>query len=166
MAIQCPQCGSRFLRESRPRDAAERAGRWRFVSPLRCLDCQTRFIGSTISVRDMFFAHCPRCDCMDLNQWTGKNYIPPFLTGLAVKFGANRWRCEYCRINFASFRKRKEVFTFSRWRNMKSGGAVAEGRARLAEIEAKALEAREQAEAQEREAAKAAARAAAESNPQ
>ena len=31
--------------------------------------------------------------------------------------GAHRWRCEYCRLNFASFRQRKEPFTFSRWKN-------------------------------------------------
>jgi hypothetical protein len=95
---------------------------------------------------------------MDLNQWTGKNYEPPFLTGLMVTFGANRWRCEYCRINFGSFRKRKEVFTFKRWKNLKSGDAVAQGRARLAEMEAKAVEARESAEV----AALAAARTEAE----
>ncbi|MES1256830.1 MAG: hypothetical protein ABUS51_00310 [Acidobacteriota bacterium] len=133
--------------------------RWRFISPLRCLDCKTRFVTSTLNLGDMWYAHCPRCDRMDLNQWTGKNYEPPFLTNLMITFGANRWRCEYCRINFSSFRKRKEVFTFKRWQNLKSGDAVAQGRARLAEVEAKAEEARELAEA----AALAAARAEAES---
>ena len=50
---------------------------------------------------------------MDLNGWTGKTYTnPPFWVALKVSFGARKWRCEYCRLNFASFRKRKEVFTF------------------------------------------------------
>lgn len=96
---------------------------------------------------------------MDLNQWTGKNYEPPFFTGLMCSLGANRWRCEYCRINFASFRKRKEVFTFKRWRNMNTGDAVAQGRARLAGMELKAQEAREIAEAEALAVAKAEAEA-------
>ena len=107
------------------------------------MDCKTRFVASTLSLGDLRWAHCPKCDRMDLNQWTGKNYEPPFLMGLMLSFGANRWRCEYCRINFASFRKRKEVFTFKRWKNLNSGDAVAQGRARLAEIEARAQELRE-----------------------
>ena len=54
---------------------------------------------------------------MDLNGWTGKTYVdPPFWVALKVSFGAHRWRCEYCRLNFASFRPRKEVFTFKRWK--------------------------------------------------
>jgi hypothetical protein len=42
---------------------------------------------------------------------------------VAVKivFGANRYRCEYCRINFAGFRKRKEIFSFSRWKKLGFG---------------------------------------------
>jgi hypothetical protein len=135
--------------------------RWRFISPLRCLDCKTRFVASTLSLGDMIYAHCPQCDRMDLNQWTGKNFDPPLCTGLLVSFGANRWRCEYCRINFSSFRKRKEVFTFKRWRNMSSPSVVAEGRARLAEAEAKANELRELAEAAALATARAEAAAAA-----
>jgi hypothetical protein len=55
---------------------------------------------------------------MDLNGWTGKTYTPPFFMGLKVSFGAWKWRCEYCRLNFASFRRRKEIFTFSRWKKI------------------------------------------------
>jgi hypothetical protein len=54
---------------------------------------------------------------MDLNGWTGKTYTnPPFWVAFKVAFGARKWRCEYCRLNFASFRRRKEVFTFKRWK--------------------------------------------------
>jgi hypothetical protein len=90
---------------------------------------------------------------MDLNTWTGKNYEPPFFVGLMVSMGAKRYRCEYCRINFASFRKRFEEFTFSRWKNRNVGGTVAEGRARAAEEEAQALEARRRAQDQARRTA-------------
>lgn len=88
---------------------------------------------------------------MDLNSWTGKNYIPPFWVRVRIRLGAKRFRCEYCRLNFASFRPRKEVFTFQRWINLNSGSAVAEGRARLAELESKAAEQREMEEARELE---------------
>ena len=54
---------------------------------------------------------------MDLNSWTGKTYTdPPAWVAFKVSLGARKWRCEYCRLNFASFRKRKEVFTFKRWK--------------------------------------------------
>jgi hypothetical protein len=35
---------------------------------------------------------------------------------LKLQLGAYKMRCEYCRYDFASFRKRKETFTFSRWK--------------------------------------------------
>jgi hypothetical protein len=54
---------------------------------------------------------------MDLNGWTGKTYTdPPAWVAFKVTLGARKWRCEYCRLNFASFRRRKEVFTFKRWK--------------------------------------------------
>jgi hypothetical protein len=54
---------------------------------------------------------------MDLNGWTGKTYTdPPFRVAFKVALGARKWRCEYCRLNFAAFRKRKEAFTFKRWK--------------------------------------------------
>jgi DNA-directed RNA polymerase subunit RPC12/RpoP len=118
MSLQCPKCGSRFLRDSQPRNFKEKLNRWRFISPLRCLDCQTRFVTSTLRIADLRWARCPRCQRMDLNGWTGKTYTPPFFMGLKVSFGAWKWRCEYCRLNFASFRRRKEIFTFSRWKKI------------------------------------------------
>jgi hypothetical protein len=54
---------------------------------------------------------------MDLNGWTGKTHkSPPFRVALKVALGARKFRCEYCRLNFASFRRRKEAFTFKRWK--------------------------------------------------
>jgi hypothetical protein len=63
---------------------------------------------------------------MDLNGWTGKTYQPAFFMGLRITFGAKRWRCEYCRLNFASFRRRKEIFTFSRWQKVQAGMSLSE----------------------------------------
>lgn len=53
---------------------------------------------------------------MDLNRWTGKTFKPEGWLKFKVALGAKGWRCEYCRLNFASFRARKEIFTFSRWK--------------------------------------------------
>jgi hypothetical protein len=54
---------------------------------------------------------------MDLNRWSGKTYTdPPAWVTFKINLGGKRWRCEYCRLNFASLRRRKEVFTFSRWK--------------------------------------------------
>lgn len=88
----------------------------RFISPLRCQDCKTRFVSRTVFFEDLFYAHCPRCDRMDLNDWSPKSNTPSSWTAFKIVMGARRWRCEYCRINFASFRNRKEVFSFKRWR--------------------------------------------------
>jgi transcription elongation factor Elf1 len=123
MSVACPQCGSRFVRESR-----ERAGEKmpRFMSPLRCQHCRTRFIARTFVPSDLKWARCPRCERMDLSSWTGKTYAPRFLMGLKITFGAHRWRCEYCRVNFASFRPRKEIFTFSRWQKIQAAKSPAD----------------------------------------
>jgi hypothetical protein len=117
MALACPKCGSRHLRPSQYQSSEERLNALRFISPLRCRDCRTRFVSRTVFLEDMFYAHCPECDRMDLNSWTGKTYQASGWTLIKVVLGAHKWRCEYCRLNFASFRSRKELFTFSRWRN-------------------------------------------------
>ncbi len=141
MPVACPKCGSRFLRDSRVRSLKEALQKLWFVAPLRCKDCKTRFVTSTFILADMRYARCPLCYRMDLNGWTGNNYHPNWWTALKIHFGARRFRCEYCRFNFASFRKRKEAFTFKRWEKMKAGQARAEGRARVADLEAQLHEA-------------------------
>jgi hypothetical protein len=117
MSPSCPKCGSRYLRPSRTRNLTERLGRLRLLLPLRCMDCNARFVAPTFVWADLFFARCPVCRRMDLSAWTGKTYTdPPFRVAVKVVLGARKWRCEYCRLNFASFRKRKEVFSFKRWK--------------------------------------------------
>jgi hypothetical protein len=134
MSTECPRCGSRYLRPARTRDFSEWLGQLRFISPLRCQDCNKRFIGRTFVWSDLFFARCPVCLRMDLNGWTGKTYThPPFKVALKVKLGARKWRCEYCRLNFASFRKRKEVFTFKRWKKFGNAAETAPPREPQAE---------------------------------
>ena len=115
MALTCPNCGSRHLRPSRYQNSQERVNAFRFISPLRCQDCKTRFVSRTVFFEDLFYARCPRCDRMDLNDWSPKSNTPSAWTAFKIVMGARRWRCEYCRINFASFRGRKEVFSFKRW---------------------------------------------------
>ena len=153
MPLECPKCGSRYLRESQPRTVAERAGKLKFLAPLRCMDCKTRFVARTLVFRDMFFAKCPDCLRMDLNSWSGKTYDPPLMMRIKISLGAQRWRCEYCRKNFVDFRPRKEIFSFKRWEKRGAGLIVAEGRAKFAVDEFKAMA---QAEIAEQEQLKAA----------
>ena len=77
-----------------------------------------RFVARTIVWGDLGFTRCPGCHRMDLNSWTGKTYEPHFWVALKIAFGASRYRCEYCRLNYASFRPRKEIFSFSRWKKL------------------------------------------------
>ena len=116
MPLACPNCGSRDLRPAHYRNQGERIKALLFISPLRCKDCRTRFVSRTVFLDEILYARCPKCDRMDLNTWTGKTFRPKGWMWVKVMMGAYRWRCEYCRRNFASFRKRKEPFTFSRWK--------------------------------------------------
>lgn len=116
MALACPKCGSRDLRPSRYQNMQERLKAFRFISPLRCKDCKTRFVSRTIFPEDFFYARCPKCDRMDLNGWNERRANTSRWTMFKLQLGAYKTRCEYCRFDFASFRKRKETFTFSRWR--------------------------------------------------
>src|SRR3954470_7713135 len=126
MPLACPNCGSRCLRDSQARTGYERLAQLWFVSPLRCIDCLTRFVTPTVILSDLLHARCPVCYRMDLNGWTGKTYDPPFWMRVRIFLGAHRWRCEYCRLNFAAFRRRREVFTFRRWERLNAGQARAE----------------------------------------
>lgn len=47
---------------------------------------------------------------MDLSRWSRNDYRISFFTGLLLHLGANPYRCEYCRVNFISFRRRKEKY--------------------------------------------------------
>ncbi len=58
----------------------------------------------------MRYARCPRCWRMDLARWNKNDYHVSFLKGIMLALGGNPYRCEYCRVNFVSFRKRKERY--------------------------------------------------------
>jgi hypothetical protein len=75
----------------------------------------------------MRFARCPRCWREDLSRWSRNDYHASFLTDLLLRLGANPYRCEYCRVNFTSFRKRKERYVPKRrkHRDKGDGDAVA-----------------------------------------
>jgi hypothetical protein len=61
---------------------------------------------------------------MDLALWQEENARIGFWARLALNLGAKPYRCEYCRVNFVSFRARHERFAFNRWlRRKKKQGA-------------------------------------------
>ena len=113
--IECPRCGSRYLRPSRPRNFSERIAALWFVSPIRCRDCKNRFRARILSIARQRFARCPNCLRMDLGIWSVNSFDPPFWSRIKLAMGGHRWRCEYCRLSFVSLRQRKEVFSFRRW---------------------------------------------------
>jgi len=67
---------------------------------------------------------------MDLNDWSIKSNKPTGWTAFKIVMGARRWRCEYCRINFASFRGRKETFSFKRWKRRNPERVAEQGAAK------------------------------------
>lgn len=116
MSVLCPKCGSRNLRYARLRGKAERLWSWAGIRPLRCRACYCRFIERTWRLSEVIFARCPRCWRMDLSRWSRNEYRVSFFGGLLLSLGANPYRCAYCRVNFISFRKRKERYNPQRRR--------------------------------------------------
>jgi hypothetical protein len=110
MSLTCPNCNSRNLRYSRIRSFSERWWSYIGIRPLRCRDCYLRFIERTWRLRAARFARCPRCWRTDLSRWSTADYYVPWTTTLLLALGGNPYRCEYCRVNFVSFRKRKERY--------------------------------------------------------
>ncbi len=65
---------------------------------------------------------------MDLNTWSARDFHASSTQLLLMRLGGKPYRCEYCRLNFVSFRERLEEFSFRRWkkhrRRVKGDGAV------------------------------------------
>ncbi|MBA3974669.1 MAG: hypothetical protein C0504_10685 [Candidatus Solibacter sp.] len=78
--------------------------------PARCHHCAHRFLARPFGFAKLRWAKCPRCYRMDLSIWDPKYYHIGGWTSLKFKLGANRWRCEACRCNFASFRPRQRKY--------------------------------------------------------
>lgn len=115
MPIACPNCASRNLRYSLLRTLPERWWSLLGIRPLRCRDCRYRFVARTWRLSNLQYARCPECWRTDLSLWSEKDcHITPFMA-LRMSLGAKPFRCEYCRVNFLSFRRRHEKFTFKRW---------------------------------------------------
>ncbi|HWR52003.1 MAG TPA: hypothetical protein VN428_12900, partial [Bryobacteraceae bacterium] len=43
-------------------------------------------------------------------KWSEEDYRAPALQNLRIALGAHRFRCEYCRVNFTSFRPRMQRY--------------------------------------------------------
>lgn len=90
------------------------------------------------SARLLRYAHCPKCLRTDLSRWSLEHYVVPFWTRFKLKIGAQPFRCETCRCNFASFRPRGERFS---WRKQRQRGLIAAARREsLRQIESGARE--------------------------
>jgi DNA-directed RNA polymerase subunit RPC12/RpoP len=88
------------------------------VYPFRCGDCGTRFSTGVFNAGMARFTRCPKCMRMDLNSWSEEHYPATRWMRWKKSLGAKYYRCEYCRINFTSFRRRKERFSFHRWERL------------------------------------------------
>lgn len=119
MVKSCPDCGCRELRLSHRRGVGEHLRGLIGYYPVRCAKCKQRFEVSIWSSRLLKYAHCPKCLRTDLSRWELDHYFVPFWTSFKLKLGAQPYRCETCRCNFASFRPRGERFS---WRKQRERG--------------------------------------------
>ena len=112
----CPSCGGHSIRGSKLRGLVERIESLVGYCPFRCRQCGTRFQTLLWDVRSWRYARCPSCLGTELGRWSEHYYSAPPVVRLMVALGANRYRCELCRHNFASFRLCKERFSWKRRR--------------------------------------------------
>ncbi|MCX6621698.1 MAG: hypothetical protein NTY38_11610, partial [Acidobacteria bacterium] len=110
MKPACPSCGSTNFRASHPQSLWESLRGVLGIVPIRCRECQTRYEGRLFRPLDVVYARCPRCFRLDLSMWTLDHYNVGIWQRIKLGFGAHPWRCEACRCNFASFRRRKRRF--------------------------------------------------------
>lgn len=71
------------------------------------------------SIRYWRYAKCPRCYRMELSTWSEQHYVPRTRVIFLLRLGATPYRCEFCRLNFVSFRACKERFS---WRKRRRSG--------------------------------------------
>jgi hypothetical protein len=104
---KCPNCGSHNVRFAYMRTSRERLTSLIGRRPLRCRDCKTRFEYRIWTLSEITQARCPKCLGHDLTSWSPSQYHVNFCKGLMLFFGAHPYRCDRCRHNFVSFRRRK-----------------------------------------------------------
>ncbi len=121
MRLTCPTCGTRDVRVSRPHGMGEYLKNFVGVSGLRCRRCNHRWETSVWANGSWRYARCPRCYRQELGKWEEHYYNPPRWTRFLLRIGATPYRCPACRCNFASFKSRKEIFT---WQHKVRAGAV------------------------------------------
>lgn len=127
MVPKCPSCGSRNLRYAHLRSPSEKIAKLAGVRPLRCRDCRHRFVHRSWSLSNLSQARCPTCMGADLTTWSRNHYRVSFGRGLLLFFGAHPYRCERCRCNFVSFRKRKRKRVSRRSQGAKSTPSAVDG---------------------------------------
>jgi C4-type Zn-finger protein len=76
---------------------------------VRCRDCGYRFTDHPWRWPHVLYARCPLCHGMILRNWTEKYNYPPWYRQIKILLGAKRQRCEACRHNFLSLRRRWSV---------------------------------------------------------
>jgi hypothetical protein len=113
----CPSCGGHSLRASKIRGAVERLRSFVGIFPFRCRQCGARFSTSLWDPGNWRYARCPNCLGTELSRWSEHYYNAPPGLRMLVRLGATRYRCEFCRRNFASFRACKERFSWKRRRD-------------------------------------------------
>lgn len=108
MKVVCPRCSSSRLRVLRRRGIGAFLRTLAGIEEVVCRDCGARFQESLTGASELLYAKCPRCFRTDLSSWDLRHYSPRFAIRLQLALGASRYRCDRCRVNFASFRRRQE----------------------------------------------------------
>ncbi len=108
--ISCPNCQSTHVRSAKPKDLNELVGEFLGTYCFRCAQCGLQFQHSVFGTGSLIYAKCPKCFRMDLTTWSESHYRPTFWMRVKRMLGAKRVRCEACRCNFVSFRKRQSTY--------------------------------------------------------
>ena len=126
MQLACPSCATRDVRVSQSHGLGEYLKSLVGVSQLRCRRCNHRWQTSIWANSSWRFARCPRCYRQELTRWAVHRYNSPRWTRFLLRLGATAHRCEVCRCNFASFKPRRENFSWSHQIRVEAGSSAAE----------------------------------------
>ena len=88
MQLECPSCGTRDARVSRPQGLGDYLKSLVGVSQLRCRRCNNRWETSVWANGSWKYARCPRCYRQELGKWEEHYYNPPRWTRFLLRLGA------------------------------------------------------------------------------
>jgi hypothetical protein len=103
----------------RPETIVQHIKRLFGIYTLKCRACRAHSSLAIFSWRAITRPHCPNCFRYELTRWSEPYSRVSRWTRWKVKLGAAAYRCEFCRVNLASFRRAEHLYTYREYEEMR-----------------------------------------------